>query len=84
MPPGTQSICFLELEVFDDAHKGRLYENLAAAMDGVPDEIIERQLAHFHLIDPAYAQGIRAARAALNTKAPADSISDGESSVAAQ
>ena len=51
--------------LFDDAQKGRLYDNLAAAMDGVPDEIIERQLAHFNLIDPAYAQGIRDARAKL-------------------
>jgi catalase len=69
--------------LFDDAQKGRLYDNLAAAMDGVPDEIIERQLAHFHLIDPAYAQGIRAARAALSSKA-ADTISDTESAVAAE
>ena len=34
-------------------------------MDGVPDEIIERQLAHFHLVKPEYGDGIRAARAAL-------------------
>jgi catalase len=67
--------------LFDDAQKGRLFDNLAGAMDGVPDEIIERQLAHFHLIDPAYAQGIRAARAALSSK-PKDSISDQESAAA--
>jgi catalase len=67
--------------LFDDAQKGRLFDNLAAAMDGVPDEIIERQLAHFHLIDPAYAQGIRAARAALASR-PKDAISDQESAAA--
>ena len=67
--------------LFDDAQKGRLFDNLAAAMDGVPDEIIERQLAHFHLIDPAYAQGIRAARAALAGRAK-DAISDQESAAA--
>lgn len=67
--------------LFDDAQKGRLYDNLAAAMDGVPDEIIERQLAHFRLIDPAYADGIRAARAALAGKAK-DAISDQESAAA--
>jgi catalase len=67
--------------LFDDGQKGRLYDNLAAAMDGVPDEIIERQLAHFHLIDPAYAQGIRAARAALASKAR-DTISAGENTAA--
>lgn len=51
--------------LFDDAHKQRLYANYAAAMSGVPDEIIERQLAHFKLIHPDYANGVRAARAAL-------------------
>ena len=51
--------------LFDDAQKGRLYSNLAAAMVGVPDEIIERQLVHFGLIHPDYAEGIRNARAAL-------------------
>lgn len=67
--------------LFDDAHKGRLYSNLAAAMVGVPDEIIERQLAHFALIHPDYAQGIRAARAALARPA-ADTVSFGESTAA--
>jgi catalase len=69
--------------LFDDAQKGRLYDNLAAAMDGVPDEIFERQLVHFHRIDSAYAQGIRAARAALANKVT-DTISDSESAVAAE
>ena len=69
--------------LFDDAQKGRLYDNLAAAMDGVPDEIIEKQLAHFHLIDPAYAQGIRAARAALSAPAK-DTISAEENTEAAE
>ena len=64
--------------LFDDAQKGRLYDNYAAAMDGVPDAIIERQLAHFARIDPAYAEGVRTARAALAARA-VDSISDQES-----
>lgn len=67
--------------LFDDAQKGRLYDNLAAAMDGVPDEIIERQLGHFALIHPAYAQGIRAARAKLSGNPP-DTISAEENSPA--
>ena len=67
--------------LFDDAQKGRLYANYAAAMDGVPDEIIERQLAHFALIDPAYSLGVRAARAALSTEAQ-DTISAEENSKA--
>ncbi|MHA6690059.1 catalase [Devosia sp. A449] len=63
--------------LFDDAQKGRLYDNLAAAMAGVPDAIIERQLAHFHLIHPDYAEGIRTARAALSAQVK-DSISTQE------
>ncbi|MFD0893087.1 catalase [Luteolibacter ambystomatis] len=35
-----------------------LFSNIAAAMDGVPQEIIHRQLAHFHKADPAYAAGV--------------------------
>ena len=69
--------------LFDDAQKGRLYANLAAAMDGVPDAIIDRQLAHFALIHPEYANGIRAARAALADRAK-DTISAEESGVAVE
>ncbi len=36
----------------------RLFNNVAGAMEGVPLEIIHRQLAHFHKADPAYAQGV--------------------------
>ncbi|MEN6605763.1 MAG: catalase [Bryobacteraceae bacterium] len=43
------------------AEKQRLYAAIAKAMSGVPQEIIERQLAHFHKADPAYAAGVRAA-----------------------
>ena len=68
--------------LFDAGQKARLYSNLAAAMDGVPDEIIDRQLAHFDLIAKEYGDGIRAARAALKTGKPADAISDGESAAA--
>lgn len=47
--------------LFDDAHKQRLYGNIAAAMLGVPKEIIERQLKHFEQVHPDYAEGVRAA-----------------------
>jgi len=30
-------------------------------MQGVPDDIIERQLAHFDKVHPDYAAGVRAA-----------------------
>ena len=36
----------------------RLFGNVAAAMGGVPEEIVQRQLVHFHKADPAYAAGV--------------------------
>lgn len=40
------------------AEKERLHRNIAGAMEGVPEEIIRRQLTHFHRADPAYAAGV--------------------------
>jgi catalase len=51
-------------DLFDAGEKARLYANIAAAMGGVPSEIVERQLAHFEKIHPDYAAGVRAALAA--------------------
>ncbi len=51
--------------LMSEAERARLYANTAAAMAGVPDEIIDRVLVHYDRIDPAYGDGIRAARAAL-------------------
>jgi catalase len=36
----------------------RLFGNIAAAMQGVPEEIVRRQLAHFGKADPAYGAGV--------------------------
>jgi catalase len=36
----------------------RLFKNIAAAMADVPDNIVQRQLGHFHKADPAYALGV--------------------------
>ncbi len=44
-----------------DDEKTRLYEAVAGAMDGVPEEIIDRQIKHFEKADPAYAAGVRKA-----------------------
>ena len=41
-----------------DDQKQQLFDNVAAAMDGVPLEIVKRQLVHFHRADPAYAKGV--------------------------
>lgn len=48
-------------QLFDEGQRQRLYSNIAAAMKGVPDFIVERQLAHFDRIDPAYGDGVRTA-----------------------
>lgn len=47
--------------LFDAGQKLRLFANIAAAMASVPADIVERQLAHFGKIDPAYAEGVRLA-----------------------
>ncbi len=49
--------------LFDAAQKDRLYRNIAAAMHGAPRFIIERQIAQFYKVDPAYAAGVTAALA---------------------
>ncbi len=38
--------------------KRQLFDNIAAAMQGVPEEIQRRQIAHFAKADPAYGQGV--------------------------
>ncbi|WP_086322109.1 catalase [Campylobacter devanensis] len=43
--------------------KDRLYSNIAASMEGVKDEIIQRAINHFEQIDPEYAKGVKAALA---------------------
>ncbi len=47
--------------LFDDGQKERLYSNIAAAMQGVPEFVIERQLEHFAQVHPDYAAGVRSA-----------------------
>jgi len=47
--------------LFDAAQKQRLFANIAAAMGGVPKDIVARQLAHFEKIHPDYAKGVAAA-----------------------
>ncbi len=45
--------------LFDNEQKERLFSNLAEAMQGVPNEIIERQLALFDQVDKNYGAGVR-------------------------
>jgi catalase len=44
----------------------QLFGNVASAMEGVPDEIVQRQLVHFHRADPAYAAGVAKALGVKN------------------
>lgn len=44
--------------LMDPEQQQRLFSNIAAAMQGVPQAIIARQLVHFHLADPAYGRGV--------------------------
>ncbi|MFL9894834.1 catalase [Paraburkholderia strydomiana] len=47
--------------LFDEGERSRLFGNIARALHGVPQQIVERTLTHFERIDPAYASGVRAA-----------------------
>ena len=51
--------------LFSPEQKQRLFSNYAEAMQGVPEYIIERQLALFAQVDPEYANGVRSAIDAL-------------------
>jgi catalase len=55
--------------LFDAAQRERFFGNIARHINGVPQEILTRQLEHFRRIDPAYAEGVIAALATLNEKA---------------
>ncbi|WP_114394066.1 catalase [Oleisolibacter albus] len=49
--------------LFDAGQRQRLFSNIAAAMQGVPAFIVERQLALFDTVHPDYGAGVRAALA---------------------
>jgi len=44
--------------LMSEPQQQQLFDNIAAAMQGVPEEIIRRQLGHFAKADPAYAAGV--------------------------
>ncbi len=45
-------------QLFDTDQRERLFGNIADAMGGVPEHIIERQLGHFEKVHPEYAAGV--------------------------
>ncbi|MFT4175795.1 MAG: catalase [Luteolibacter sp.] len=52
--------------LMSENQQGQLFFNIAEAMQGVPQEIVDRQLVHFDRADPAYGAGVRSALAALS------------------
>lgn len=59
--------------LFDEGQRARLFLNCAEAMWGIPDEIVERQPAHFKKVHPEYEAGVRRALAHM-TRAKASEI----------
>ena len=47
--------------LFDAGQRQRLFSNIADAMQGVPENIVARQIALFTKADPAYGKGVREA-----------------------
>ncbi|MCG8346335.1 MAG: catalase, partial [Chloroflexales bacterium] len=47
--------------LMNDSQKQQLFNNIAAAMQGVPEFIIHRQIGHFYRADPDYGRGVAAA-----------------------
>ncbi len=71
--------------LFDEGQKNRLFSNIAAAMGGVPDFIVERQLGHFDKIHPDYGNGVRKALSAADGKErPAISVTENTPQEAAE
>ncbi len=44
--------------LMNDNQKQQLFNNIKAAMEGVPERIVARQLAHFYQADAAYGEGV--------------------------
>ncbi|HHW77918.1 MAG TPA: catalase [Xanthomonadaceae bacterium] len=51
--------------LMDAGQRQRLFQNIAEAMQGVPEAIVQRQLEHFRQADSAYGEGVSRALAAL-------------------
>lgn len=44
--------------LMNESQKKQLFSNICEAMDGVPERIKMRQMAHFYQADPAYGKGV--------------------------
>lgn len=47
--------------LFNAEQRDRLFKNIAAAMQGVPRAIVDKQIEHFTKADPAYGAGVKKA-----------------------
>ena len=63
-------------ELFDEAQRARLFGNYAAAMGGVPEEIVERQCQLLDRVHPEYGAGVREAVSRMNTDVNAAPITE--------
>lgn len=54
--------------LFDEGQKARLYLNIASAMKGIPDFIIERQMELFQQVHPGLGAGVCSALDAIDPK----------------
>lgn len=61
--------------ILGEAQQQRLFGNIAAAMQGVPQQIVDRQLEHFGRVDPAYREGVAVALARAALPANSDPVS---------
>lgn len=48
-------------QLMSDDQKALLISNIAGAMRGVTEDVVQRQLQHFYQVDPAYGEGIASA-----------------------
>ncbi len=55
--------------IFSAEEKQRLFRNYADAMEGVPEDIVNRQVGHLNKVDPSFGAGVLAAIAQKHAKA---------------
>lgn len=64
--------------ILGEEQQKRLFGNIAAAMQGVPREIVGRQIAEFNKVDPAYGAGVLEALAYARLPMNSDPVSASE------
>ena len=70
--------------ILGEEQQQRLFGNIAAAMQGVPQYIVDRQLEHFGHVDPAYKAGVAKAIALAAIPPNSDPVSASDQPIPAQ